>query len=112
MPPRQRGRGRGMGRLGYYLPCGEERNPVDATAIVDGDPMHPDWARSLRDQCVAAGVPFFFKQWGEWLGQMQDGSPSGDQHLNCMDKPVRVGKKAAGDLLDGVQWHQFPEVRQ
>jgi protein gp37 len=29
-------------------------------------PMHPDWARSLRDQCVDAGVPFFFKQWGEW----------------------------------------------
>ena len=29
-------------------------------------PMHPDWARSLRDQCVAAGVPYFFKQWGEW----------------------------------------------
>src|SRR5262249_61051875 len=28
-------------------------------------PMHPDWGRSLRDQCVAAGVPFFFKQWGE-----------------------------------------------
>lgn len=29
-------------------------------------PMHPDWPRSLRDQCQAAGVPFFFKQWGEW----------------------------------------------
>lgn len=29
-------------------------------------PMHPDWARSLRDQCAAAGVPFLFKQWGEW----------------------------------------------
>lgn len=29
-------------------------------------PMHPDWARSLRDQCAAADVPFFFKQWGEW----------------------------------------------
>lgn len=29
-------------------------------------PMHPDWARSLRDQCAAAGVPFFFKQWGAW----------------------------------------------
>lgn len=29
-------------------------------------PMHPDWARSLRDQCAAAGVPFMFKQWGEW----------------------------------------------
>jgi protein gp37 len=32
----------------------------------DARPMHPDWARSLRDQCSAAGVPFFFKQWGEW----------------------------------------------
>lgn len=31
-------------------------------------PMHPDWARGLRDQCAAAGVPFFFKQWGEWAG--------------------------------------------
>jgi len=30
-------------------------------------PMHPDWARAIRDQCQAAGVPFFFKQWGEWL---------------------------------------------
>jgi len=29
--------------------------------------MHPDWARSLRDQCASAGVPFHFKQWGEWL---------------------------------------------
>jgi protein gp37 len=29
-------------------------------------PMHPDWARSLRDQCATAGVPFLFKQWGEW----------------------------------------------
>jgi hypothetical protein len=28
--------------------------------------MHPDWARSLRDQCAAAEVPFFFKQWGAW----------------------------------------------
>ena len=30
-------------------------------------PMHPEWARSLRDQCVAAHTPYFFKQWGEWL---------------------------------------------
>lgn len=37
-------------------------------------PMHPDWARGLRDQCRNAGVPFFFKQWGEWLpiGRMYD----------------------------------------
>lgn len=37
-------------------------------------PMHPDWARSLRDQCAAAGVPFLFKQWGEWkpISQMDE----------------------------------------
>lgn len=29
-------------------------------------PMHPDWARTLRDQCKAANVPFLFKQWGQW----------------------------------------------
>jgi protein gp37 len=29
-------------------------------------PIHPEWAASLRDQCKSAGVPFFFKQWGEW----------------------------------------------
>lgn len=38
-------------------------------------PMHPDWPRSLRDQCVAAGVPFFFKQWGEWLPGQNDPHP-------------------------------------
>jgi protein gp37 len=32
-------------------------------------PMHPDWARSLRDQCKAAAVPFLFKQWGEWTDE-------------------------------------------
>ncbi|MBL1436542.1 MAG: phage Gp37/Gp68 family protein [Rhodobacteraceae bacterium] len=36
-------------------------------------PIHPDWARSLRDQCVEAGVPYFFKQWGEWLPIGQNG---------------------------------------
>lgn len=42
-----------------WVICGGESGP-------DARPMHPDWARSLRDQCAAAGVPFFFKQWGEW----------------------------------------------
>src|SRR6202012_4014672 len=87
-------------------------------AIVGGEsgpgarPMHPDWARSLRDQCQAAGVPFFFKQWGEYLPAMMDGGydRGGAQVLNCSDEPVRVGKHAAGALLDGVEWKQFPEV--
>jgi hypothetical protein len=44
------------GRLNWVI-AGGERGP-------DARPMHPDWARSLRDQCAAAGVLFFFKQWG------------------------------------------------
>lgn len=58
-------------------------------------PMHPDWARSLRDQCQGAGVPFFFKQWGQWR-----------QHAGKTF--IEVGKKAAGRLLDGREWNQVP----
>ena len=73
-------------------------------------PMHPDWVRTLRDQCTAAEVPFLFKQWGEWLGAEQDGAPGDNQVLNCSDAPVRVGKRAAGRLLDGRVWDERPEV--
>lgn len=66
-------------------------------------PMHPDWARGLRDQCVAASVPFFFKQWGEW--EAGDGDTAYGQQF------YKVGKKKAGHLLDGVEWRQFPEPR-
>ena len=62
-------------------------------------PMHPDWARSLRDQCEAAGVPFLFKQWGHW--QVVDGS-TGKAAFHA------VGKKASGRLLDGVVHDAFP----
>jgi protein gp37 len=87
-------------------------------AIVGGEsgpgarPMDVEWARGLRDQCQAAGVPFFFKQWGEYLPPMQDGGfdRSGAQVLNSSDATVKVGKHAAGSLLDGVEWKQFPEV--
>ncbi|AVQ81683.1 phage Gp37/Gp68 family protein [Variovorax sp. PMC12] len=48
-------------------------------------PMHPDWARSLRDQCQEAGVPFLFKQWGEWTAH--DVDPNGaSSHLCCIDR--------------------------
>jgi len=72
--------------------------------------MQEDWARSLRDQCKAAAVPFFFKQWGEWLPAMCDGAEGDGQQLNCSDAPVRVGKHAAGSLLACVEHKQFPEV--
>lgn len=85
-------------------------------------PMHPDWARSLRDQCVAAGVPFFFKQWGEWVSIAEnprltdlwlgeDGKKRGDYLVRGDACMRRVGKKAAGYLLDGKEWHQFPGVK-
>ncbi len=53
--------GRGMAQCGKlsWIICGGESGP-------DARPMHPDWARGVRDQCAAAGVPYFFKQWGEW----------------------------------------------
>jgi protein gp37 len=62
-------------------------------------PAHPAWFRSLRDQCVGAGVPFFFKQWGEWA---PDDPTAGHTAMR------RVGKKAAGALLDGREWREFP----
>jgi len=65
--------------------------------------MDPDWARSVRDQCVAAGVPFFFKQWGEWLPSGQDDARGRNQ---CTDADfLRVGKKRAGAMLDGQRRH-------
>lgn len=47
-------------------------------------PMHPDWARSLRDQCQAAGVAYFFKQWGEW------GPLAGELHVKEYSKAIRT----------------------
>lgn len=75
-------------------------------------PMSPDWARTLRDQCLAAGVPFMFKQWGEWLpmlGQVE-GLPVGPNKVFTPDGWVMgwAGKKAAGRLLDGVEHSAFP----
>lgn len=65
-------------------------------------PMHPDWVKSLRDQCVGARVPFFFKSWGEWKHIM-------DNHEPGRRLWEHVGKKASGHLIDGVEWRQFPE---
>ena len=133
----------GLDLSAWWVICGGESGP-------NARPMHPAWARSLRDQCVAAGVPFFFKQWGEHLiaekrphrspefqefflsyqdgheehgwsdhddivfdvAETHRGEPkkiyekhwaSGDGFLTR-----RVGKKAAGALLDGREWRQFP----
>jgi protein gp37 len=90
-------------------------------------PMHPDWARQLRDQCVFAKVPFFFKQWGEYepYTLAQDQSDLFDntvRYLSDNNKEVvfdekdakynfyllKVGKKASGRILDGREWNEMP----
>jgi len=70
-------------------------------------PMHPDWARGLRDQCRAARVPFFFKQWGEYIYDFQMEHPS---TVTAPSSCFKVGKKKAGRLLDGREWNEFPAV--
>lgn len=126
---------------GMFSPGLETLHPLD-WVIAGGEsghqarPSHPDWVRSLRDQCSAASVPFLFKQWGEWL---PDGLlPTGHIRRGCLmratgemasvDKHAKailtgtfdfsgwqhfsaVGKKRAGRLLDGVEHNGFPEVR-
>jgi protein gp37 len=97
-------------------------------------PMHTDWARKLRDQCIKAGTAYFFKQFGEWQEgsdghktdrnryMLNDGTvlishfDATEEQKNQWDKlnPIaicRVGKKKAGRLLDGQEWSQFPETK-
>jgi len=93
-------------------------------------PMHPDWARSLRDQCVEAGAAYHFKQKGAWTSVTSDDptwthmlAPDGRTFARGEDIPLdvmtnmsavafmkRVGKKAAGRMLDGRTWDEFPDL--
>jgi protein gp37 len=107
-----------------WVICGGESGPK-------ARPMHPDWVRFLRDQCRLSDVPFFFKQWGEWLpGELKQGktyylrcdnnevySSSNRERQNFGTHPdkysgnlttIRVGRKAAGNLIDGEQHHNWP----
>lgn len=97
--------------IGWVI-CGGETGP-------GARPMHPDWVRSLRDQCQAAGTPFFFKGWGEWVTENQSPEdivlpghstiPRGWKGRKYEDSVYRVGKRRAGRLLDGREWNEFPE---
>jgi protein gp37 len=101
----------------------------------DARAMHPAWARGLRDQMMRAEIPFYFKQWGEWA-PFELGDDPGTHHTGWV-KPdalasydygpgegcksplklqadgfaymARVGKKAAGSLLDGREWKELPK---
>lgn len=73
-------------------------------------PMHPDWARSLRDQCATVGVSFFFKQWGEYWPAGKRIVANNQMVLLDGEAMYKVGKKAAGASLDGKEHKEFPEV--
>lgn len=100
------------GRLDWII-VGGESGP-------EARPMHPAWARSIRDQCAGAGVAFHFKQHGAWAPLQADGGewPTDSEtliRLGCDGSRVpdgwpmqRVGKKAAGRLLDGVTHDAMP----
>lgn len=82
-------------------------------------PMHPSWARDIRNRCVAAGVPFFYKQHGEWgpIEPSEFDRSRGDRILNWTGQDDehgggfvrRMGKAAAGRELDGRTWDEMPD---
>lgn len=109
-----------------WVICGGESGPK-------ARPMHPDWPRSLRDLCQKHGIPFFFKQWGEWaprrmLGEAASGAEWGTLTADGQWFPEttpwnghdddgygdgeavmrRVGKRVAGRVLDGRTWEEVP----
>lgn len=72
-----------LGKRAWVIVGGESGHHARPTPI--------EWVRAIRDQCISAGVPFFFKQWGEHGSDL-----------------VRIGKKKAGRVLDGREWNEFP----
>lgn len=123
-PPRSEGEWLNAIECGIPTPVGIDWVIAGGESGNRARPMHPDWPRSLRDQCQAAGVAFFFKQWGEheWAesGHPRDGwlvidatgtkcelFPTGDEvEPRVCVRPV--GKKKAGRQLDGREWSEFP----
>jgi len=125
--------------MGGFTAASPRQWPSLDWVIVGGEsgkgarPMHPAWARQIRDQCDAAGVPFFFKQWGSWVSiydrdrddpDWRNVPKPGDWHrkrwLNLaggqgfhgaeLNMMRNVGKKAAGRLLDGIEHNGMPQI--
>ena len=116
----------GMLKRGFFAPGLETIKGLD-WVIAGGEsgpgarPMHPDWARSLRAQCWVTGVPFFIKQWGEWLPE-EDMDETAARETYQADLAAgrtwrfagmpmrRVGKARAGRLLDGIEHNAMPSI--
>jgi protein gp37 len=125
----------GLGPRLDWIIVGGESGPGDR-------PMHPAWPRAIRDQCAAAGVPFFFKQWGAWadstdaddlvegnadrilapdgsvlgIGVRTRGTMTGSVDPDWRAKGgawmTRSNKQATGRLLDGIEHNGMPEARE
>lgn len=98
----------------HWVICGGESGPKAV-------PMHPAWARKVRDDCKAAGVPFFFKQYGAWAPITYlnaEGVPAvrftSEKNVFTFTEPgqnmIKVGKNKSGHELDGQVWQQFPQA--
>jgi len=84
-------------------------------------PVHQNWVRDLRDQCVVSGTPFFFKQWGDAIPYDQATEKqretaksgfttiAGNGESGDVGHWLRLPKSKAGHLLDGVEWRQYPD---
>ena len=114
--------------VGYDEEGNEICVPTVDAVILGGEtgsgarPLHPDWVRSVRDQCSDANVPFFFKQWGQWAAHEGGSYSPQDVYLPndgslLVDDPrlnvcpmERVGRKAAGRLMDGRTHDDLPWV--
>jgi protein gp37 len=114
------------GHDGDGMSFGPNHLPKLDLVIVGGEtgpkarPMHPDWPRDIRDQCQPAGVPFFFKRHGEWIGvpDLRRLPGGGGPGLGIFDhcpydqnhEAVRIGTRAAGRDLDDRTWDEMPEI--
>lgn len=127
-----------LGPVDLELEKPDNGAPIGVDAVILGGetgpgarPVHPDWVRKIRDDCQASGVPFFFKQWGEWSESLNgvtrkkfepeqlryandDGTvtPLGMGFKPSKRLLYRVGSKRAGRLLDGREHNDLPWRKQ
>ena len=80
-------------------------------------PMHPHWIKVIREQCLTANIPFYFKQWGNWR-PIEKGMPNSKKEVTIHDDKgntsilTRLGKKIAGRELDGKTWNEMPVIQR
>ena len=94
-------------KINWFI-CGGETGP-------GARPMNPEWAIAIKNQCANAGVPFFFKSWGEWWqppsGKTEALSEFKNPFYDHKTGTFRVTKKKAGRLLDRKEWNEIPDEK-